>query len=66
VDSSSESLSASEAAKLAGVSRSTLIRWAQEGLIPSFRAPDGHDRFSRKEIEAASIWIKRKPGKADP
>jgi excisionase family DNA binding protein len=43
----------SEAAALAGVSLSTVRRWADEGRLPSFRTPGGHRRFRVVDIERA-------------
>lgn len=46
-------LGLSEAAAMAGVSISTLRRWADEGRIPSFRTPGGHRRFRIADVQAA-------------
>ena len=47
------SLGLGEAAALAGVSISTLRRWADEGRIPSFRTPGGHRRFRIADVQRA-------------
>lgn len=41
-----------EVASTFSVDRKTVSRWADEGLIPSFRTPGGHRRFPRPAIEA--------------
>lgn len=53
---------AREAAVALGVSSKTLVRWARDNAIPSFRTPGGHLRFDRKEIEA---WKRREPVSRD-
>ncbi len=45
----------SEAAAIAGVSVSTLRRWADEGRLPSFRTPGGHRRFRVADVQAALL-----------
>lgn len=40
----------SEAAAIAGVSSSTLRRWADEGRVPSFRTAGGHRRFRVNDV----------------
>lgn len=40
-----------EAAKILGVSRQTLIRWADEGHVPSWRlGGSGHRRFDKDTL----------------
>ncbi len=40
-----------EAAKILGVSRQTLIRWADEGHVPSWRlGGTGHRRFDKNTL----------------
>ena len=41
------------AAAIAGVSVSTLRRWADEGRLPSFRTPGGHRRFRIADVQQA-------------
>jgi excisionase family DNA binding protein len=45
----------SGAAALAGVSISTLRRWADEGRLPSFRTAGGHRRFHVGDIQRALL-----------
>lgn len=45
-------LSASQAARLLGVSVSTVRRWSDAGALPSYRTPGGQRRFSREQIDA--------------
>jgi excisionase family DNA binding protein len=44
-------VSLGRACKQLGVNESTLRRWADEGLIRSFRTPGGHRRFAGEDIE---------------
>ena len=46
-------ISLSGAAAIAGVSVSTLRRWADEGRLPSFRTPGGHRRFRVADVQRA-------------
>ena len=52
-----EWLSLGEASRLLGVNESTLRRWADAGLVQTFRTPGGHRRFAapdlRRIIDAA-------------
>ena len=43
-------LSISEAARVLGVSLSTVRRWSDAGVLPSYRTPGGQRRYSRAEI----------------
>jgi len=43
----------SEAASLAGMSISTIRRWADDGQIPSYRTPGGHRRFRVADVRRA-------------
>lgn len=45
----------SGAAAIAGVSVSTLRRWADEGRVPSFRTAGGHRRFRVGDIRRALV-----------
>ena len=45
----------SGAAAIAGVSVSTLRRWADEGRIPSFRTAGGHRRFRVRDLQQALL-----------
>jgi hypothetical protein len=48
------SLRTSEAAERAGVSPSTLQKWAQRGLVPFDRTAGGHRRFDPGEVITAA------------
>lgn len=46
-------LTMAEAAKLLGVHRDSLKRWADAGKVPCWRTPKGgHRRFRRSDLEA--------------
>lgn len=45
-------LSASQAARVLGVSVSTVRRWSDAGALPGYRTPGGQRRFSREQLEA--------------
>jgi len=49
-----EFLSRGEAAKLFGVSASTVTRWARQGLLRALRTPGGHYRFPAEETRRAA------------
>ena len=44
-------LTISEAARFLGVSLSTVRRWSDAGVLPSYRTPGGQRRFSREQID---------------
>lgn len=44
-----DELTSSSAAELLGVTRPTLMKWAREGKIPSFKAGT-HTRFKREDV----------------
>lgn len=48
---SDDLLSSTEAARLLGVSTSSVKRWADSGLLPFGVTPGGHRRFSRAGVE---------------
>ena len=54
-----ERLSVSAAARLLGVSVSSLRAWAADGLVPHERTPGGHRRFHREELRA---WMADRGG----
>jgi excisionase family DNA binding protein len=45
-------LTASEAAEMLSVHRSTIVRWANEGIIKAVSLPNGRYKFRREDIEA--------------
>ena len=45
-------LSISEAARVLGVSLSTVRRWSDAGVLPSYRTPGGQRRYSREQLES--------------
>lgn len=47
-------LSVSTAARLLGVSASSLRAWAAEGKVPHLRTPGGHRRFRRSDLDG---WL---------
>lgn len=51
-DSEVRLLTSGQVAALYRVHRKTVCRWADDGLIPSFRTPGGHHRFREHEIRA--------------
>jgi len=46
-------LRSSELAREIGLSKATVLRLANEGVIPSSRLPSGHYRFDLDEVKAA-------------
>ncbi len=64
----SEWIGLGEASRALGVNESTLRRWADAGLIHSFRTPGGHRRFSsgdlRRLIEATDGEVREFDGEA--
>jgi excisionase family DNA binding protein len=44
-------LSISEAARMLGVSLSTVRRWSDSGVLPSYRTPGGQRRYNREQLE---------------
>ena len=46
-------LRSSELAKEVGLSKATILRLANEGVIPCSRLPSGHYRFDLDEVKAA-------------
>ena len=37
-------------AKHCGVSKVTVLRWIEEGYLPTFKLPKGHNRISREDF----------------
>lgn len=54
-DADQQAVGLGEAAVLAGVSVSTLRRWADEGRVPSFRTAGGHRRVRVGDVRQASV-----------
>jgi excisionase family DNA binding protein len=50
-DDRSEWLSLGDASKTLGVNSSSLRRWADAGLVRTFRTPGGHRRFSASDLD---------------
>ena len=44
-------LSISEASRVLGVSLSTVRRWSDAGVLPSYRTPGGQRRYNRDQLE---------------
>lgn len=61
---SHDTLTTGEAAKLLRVCRQTVIKWADDGDIPSWRTSGGHRRFSA-ELSASGYVAVEKP-RLDP
>jgi excisionase family DNA binding protein len=55
----------SGAAAIAGVSVSTLRRWADEGRVPSFRTAGGHRRFRVADLRRALVPAAATPAEAE-
>lgn len=51
IDDRSEWLSLGDASKTLGVNSSSLRRWADAGLVRTFRTPGGHRRFSASDLD---------------
>lgn len=45
-------LTPGEVAALFGVTRKTVTRWANDGLLSSVRTPGGHHRFDESQVRA--------------
>jgi len=52
-------LSISEAARVLGVSLSTVRRWSDAGVLPSYRTPGGQRRYSRQQLDAFLASLQR-------
>jgi excisionase family DNA binding protein len=44
-------LTSTEAAKMLGVVRSTVLRYIRQGKLPAVVLPSGHTRIRREEVE---------------
>ncbi len=51
IDERSDWLSLGDASKTLGVNSSSLRRWADAGLVRTFRTPGGHRRFSASDLD---------------
>lgn len=49
-----------EAARILGMTETTLVKAANDGQVPCWKTPGGHRRFSRSALEA----LKNEPAKA--
>ncbi len=54
-------LTTRQAARLLGVSHSTVKRWVDDGLMSSVRTAGGHRRIDRSAIER---WLRKEPAKS--
>ena len=59
LDEEARLLSVSPAARMLGVSPSSLRAWAAEGRVPHLRTPGGHRRFELEELER---WLADRGG----
>jgi len=50
-------LAVREVAEALAVSRSTVLRWTREGVLPGFRLPSGALRYREDDLAA---WIERR------
>lgn len=48
----SDFISVNEIAQRFGISRMTVTRWADDGILPCLKLPTGTRRFRRADIEA--------------
>jgi excisionase family DNA binding protein len=61
---SSDVLTLRQAAELTGISASTLARWAEQGRLPFFVGKNGGRLFKREDLEAAVVWLEKRPDEA--
>jgi excisionase family DNA binding protein len=47
----SKALTVRKAAEVTGVSKDTVRRWADKGIIPAYRLPSGHRRLDADAVE---------------
>jgi excisionase family DNA binding protein len=52
-------LTISEAARLLGVSLSTVRRWSDAGVLPSYRTPGGQRRYNRDQLDSFLNGLRR-------
>ena len=52
-------LTISEAARFLGVSLSTVRRWSDAGVLPSYRTPGGQRRYNRDQLESFLNGLRR-------
>lgn len=60
-----EFLGRAEVARLLGVSRNTVTRWAREGRLASLITLGGHHRFDREQIEQLRRRLYRAGGRTE-
>jgi excisionase family DNA binding protein len=56
-----ETLTVQQAARFLNVNRSTVIRWADLGLLPAVTTGDGEWGFRRSDLEAIRIDMGEEP-----
>jgi excisionase family DNA binding protein len=49
-----EEVTTGEAAEILGVSRSTIVRYVEAGILPARKLPGGHLRIRREDVERLS------------
>ena len=52
-------LTISEAARFLGVSLSTVRRWSDAGVLPSYHPPGGKRRYNHKQLESFLNGLRR-------
>src|SRR5512134_692739 len=52
-----------EASRLLGVHIDTVREWADAGMLPSYRTPGGHRRFSQSELRHFLAQQRKPPSK---
>lgn len=58
---SADWLSIRQASRLLGVHIGTVRDWADQGLLPSYRTPGGHRRFSKTDLEKFLAQQRKSP-----
>jgi excisionase family DNA binding protein len=57
-------LSPKEAAAVLGVGTSTIVRWAEHGLLTDVRTLGGHRRYVEREVRALALRQTRTQGRS--
>jgi len=52
-------LTIGEAARFLGVSLSTVRRWSDAGVLPSYRTPGGQRRYNRDQLDSFLNGLRR-------